>query len=569
MTTEMRTAKAGTAGRRDAGRAGRLLAAARALHEDLALPRVLERILDEAIAALHAERGFLVLFTPDGFEIASARYLDRSAVARAGLRLSRTLLERLRRERQPLVLADALDAPDLAGAPSVRAQQLRSVLALPLSLPPAAPELAPRHVHAPVEDWSRPPAGGAEEEAGDGILGAIVLDNRFRGGVFAEGDAELAEAFGAHAALAVRNARLVDALRARTEALETARAEVERLTAALREKVAAQAEELDRSRELLTGRFDLGGMVGRSDALAKTVALLRKVAPTDFRVLLQGESGTGKELAARALHANSPRRARPFVSLNCATLPESLLAAELFGAARGAYTGANADRAGFFVQADGGTLFLDEVGTMRPEMQESLLRVLQEGEVRPLGGSRARKVDVRVVAATNIPLDRLVAAGRFRQDLLFRLNAVTVLLPPLRERPEDIPLLAEHFLEAAAREGKAPRRTLAPGALRALAGHPWPGNVRELENVIRTAAALADGPVLDEEEIRARLGPAGPAPGPDDAVPGREGPLRTLDDYIRDMILAHGGRMSDIELSRRLGITRKSLWEKRKRFGLL
>jgi DNA-binding NtrC family response regulator len=566
MTTEMRTQKAGTTGRRNAGagRAERLLAAARALHEDLALPRVLERILDEAFAALHAERGFLVLFTPDGFEIAAARYLDRSAVARAGLRLSKTLLDRLRRERRPLVLADALDAPDLAGAPSVRAQQLRSVLALPLPLPPAAPDLAPLRVHAPDESWTRPPASAAERCDDGGILGAIVLDNRFRGGVFAEEDAGLAAAFGVHAALAVRNARMVDALRARTEAWVAAPGVVGRLTAALQEKVAAQAEELDRSRELLAGRFDFHGLIGRSDALAKTLALLRKVAPTDFRVLIQGESGTGKELAARALNANSPRRARPFVSLNCATLPESLLAAELFGAVRGAYTGAVHDRAGLFVQADGGTLLLDEVGTMRPEMQESLLRVLQEGEVRPLGGS-VRKVDVRVVAATNVPLDRLVAEGRFRQDLLFRLNAVTVHLPPLRDRREDIPLLAEHFLEIAAREGKAPRRTLSAGALGTLVGHPWPGNVRELENVIRTATALADGSVLGEEEIRARLGPTGPGPGEN----GPGGALRPLDDYIRDMILAHGGRMSDIELARRLGISRKSLWEKRKRFGLL
>jgi transcriptional regulator with GAF, ATPase, and Fis domain len=517
--------------------AERLLAAARVLHADLALPRVLACILDEAVAALRAERGFCILYTADGFEVAAARYMDRASIARAGAKLSRTLLGRLREERRPLVLADALDDAGLAGAPSVQTQQLRSVLAFPL----------------PDAD-GRPP------------LGAIVLDNRFQAGVFREADAAFAAAFGEHAAQAVRNARLVGELRARTEALEQAHAEVARLKAALEEKVAAQAEELDRSREILAGRFQFGEIVGRSAALRDVVALLRKVAPTDFRVLLQGESGTGKELAARALHAGSPRRAKPFVSVNCGAMPDALLAAELFGAAKGAYTGADADRAGLFVQADGGTLFLDEVGTMRPEMQESLLRVLQEGEVRPLGGARPRTVDVRVLAASNVPLDRLVAGGRFRQDLLFRLNAVTVNLPPLRERRDDLPLLAEHFLERAAKEGRTARRSFAPDAMGLLLEHPWPGNVRELENVVRTAAALADGPVIRREEVRARLGSplavaaaAAPAAAPD---------LRSIDDYVRDMIVAHGGRLGDVELAARLGLNRKTLWEKKKKFGL-
>jgi transcriptional regulator with GAF, ATPase, and Fis domain len=525
----------------DASRAERLLSAARTLHAHLDLPRVLERILDEAIAGVGAERGFCVLFTPDGFEVAAARYMERETIYRAGRKFSRTLLDRLRRDRRPFVLADALEAPDLAGAASVQVQHLRSVLALPLFLP-------------------------GDDAPGDGQpLGALILDNRLREGLFAEADLDFAGALGAHAALAVRNARLVEALRSRTTALEAAHAEVERLKKALEEKVAAQAEELDRSREILSARFQFGGLVGRSEAMARVVALLRKVAPTDFRILIQGESGTGKELVARAIHCNSPRRARPFVSLNCATLPDSLLAAELFGAARGAYTGATADRDGLFIQADGGTLFLDEVGTMRPEMQESLLRVLQENEVRPLGGARVRAVDVRVLAAANVPLDRLVAEGRFRQDLLFRLNVVTLQLPPLRDRREDIPLLASHFLEDAAKAGRVPARAFAPEALRLLVDHPWPGNVRELENVVRTAAALAEGPVVQAEEIRARLAPSSPVAGSRDAD-GRK--PASVNDYIREMILAHGGRMSDQELAKRLGISRKTLWDKRKKLDL-
>ncbi len=234
------------------------------------------------------------------------------------------------------------------------------------------------------------------------------------------------------------------------------------------------------------------GMVGDSPALRKVCELLAKVAPTDVPVLILGETGTGKELVARALHEHSARKARPFLAENCAAVPANLLESELFGHVRGAFTGAVQDRPGHFVAADGGTLFLDEIGDMPLEMQAKLLRVLQDGEVRPVGSNRSRHVDVRVVAATNKDLVASAKQGTFREDLYFRLAVITLQLPPLRERTGDVRHLVRFFVERTAKElGRDLRVT--PEALAALEAWRWPGNVRELENELRRAAALSDG----------------------------------------------------------------------------
>ena len=219
--------------------------------------------------------------------------------------------------------------------------------------------------------------------------------------------------------------------------------------------------------------------------------LLDRLTDTALPVVIQGESGTGKELVARAIHFNGPRRDRPFVSENCAAIPETLLESTLFGYVRGAFTGADHDTRGLFEVADGGTLFLDEVGEMSPAMQGKLLRVLQEGEFRRVGGERTRKVDVRIVAATNRDLARMVEEGKFRQDLYFRLNVARILLPPLRERREDIPLIVEHLLAKHAANAATPAKPLDPAALARLVAYRWPGNVRELENEITRADALS------------------------------------------------------------------------------
>ncbi len=244
------------------------------------------------------------------------------------------------------------------------------------------------------------------------------------------------------------------------------------------------------------------GILGGSAAMKKVFDLLAKILPTHLPVLILGESGTGKELVARALHQHGPRAKGPFLSENCAAIPENLLESELFGHVKGAFTGAVKDRLGHFRSADQGTLFLDEIGDMPLGMQSKLLRVLQEGEVRPVGGTRDFKVDVRVVAATHRELKRMVAERRFREDLWFRLNVLSIPLPPLREREGDVRLLADYFLRLARRELPGRELVLEEEALAALEAYPWPGNVRQLENELRRACALSDGPIR-----RADLGP--------------------------------------------------------------
>jgi two-component system, NtrC family, response regulator HydG len=243
-------------------------------------------------------------------------------------------------------------------------------------------------------------------------------------------------------------------------------------------------------------------LVGASAAMRKLRASLDRLGDQDVPILIQGESGTGKELVARALHDRGARRRKRFVALNCGAIPESLIDSELFGHTKGAFTGATTDRAGVFVEADGGTLFLDEIGDMPLAVQARLLRVLQESEVRPVGGSGTRKVDVRVIAATHVDLAAAVEQGRFRQDLFYRLNVVVLRVAPLRERLDDLPLLAAHFLR---KHGRERPPSLHPDALDAMTAYSWPGNVRELENAVLHAIALHHGEVIGAESLPATI----------------------------------------------------------------
>src|SRR6266496_2032057 len=247
-------------------------------------------------------------------------------------------------------------------------------------------------------------------------------------------------------------------------------------------------------RAQLEERYRFEGIVGKSRPMAKLFQLLETVAPTHSTILITGETGTGKEVVAKAIHHNSPRRMHRFVALNCSAIPETLLEAEIFGHVRGAFTGAVGNRQGRLEQANKGTLFLDEVGTMSQALQMKLLRVLQEREFERVGDSHTIKVDVRVIAATNSDLGRMVAAGQFREDLFYRLNVIPVEMPPLRDRKEDIPLLAQHFIEkyAGDRGVKSPL-TIAQGAMRRLMAYAWPGNVRQLENAVEHAVAFSGG----------------------------------------------------------------------------
>ncbi len=248
-----------------------------------------------------------------------------------------------------------------------------------------------------------------------------------------------------------------------------------------------------RSREQLKHAYPQ--IRGESPALLEVLATLDKICDSEIPVLIRGESGTGKELVARAIHENGPRRGKPYVSENCAALTETLLESELFGHVKGAFTGAVANKPGLFDQADGGTLFLDEVGDMSLGLQKKVLRALQDGEIRPVGGKARKHGDVRIVSATNRPLEQMITDGRFREDLYYRLNVVKLRLPPLRERAGDIPFLIEHFVAKACKQYGLPPKRIAPEAMAMLAAHTWPGNIRELENEVSRMVLMGDDPI--------------------------------------------------------------------------
>jgi two-component system, NtrC family, response regulator HydG len=271
------------------------------------------------------------------------------------------------------------------------------------------------------------------------------------------------------------------------------------------------ASENRRLRRRLQQRLDVEALIGDSPAMRSVKQLIRQVAAADVNVLLQGESGTGKEIAADALHELSDRRDRPFVKISCAAIPETLLESELFGHERGAFTGAAAARPGKFELADGGTLLLDEIAEMSPQLQAKLLRVLQDGSFQRLGGTKEIRADVRLLCATHADIPAAITAGKFRSDLYYRINTVQIVLPPLRERSEDIPLLAGHFLRIFSDAMRKEVRSIAPSALEQLRAHAWPGNVRELNHVLQRAVALADGDTIAGFAFAPAAGAAKPA----------------------------------------------------------
>jgi DNA-binding NtrC family response regulator len=313
-------------------------------------------------------------------------------------------------------------------------------------------------------------------------------------------------------------------------------------------------------------------LVGHSPAIIQVMKTLARVAPSQASVLVVGETGTGKELVARTIHHFSDRADRRFVAVNCSALAEGLLESELFGHVKGAFTGANSARPGLFREADKGTLFLDEIGDISPGLQARLLRVLQEHEIVPVGSEAPVKVDVRVLAATHRDLPALVRDGRFREDLYYRLNVVTLMLPPLRERPQDIPLLLDHFLRSlAARHGRG-RVAIDPEAQLRLLGYSWPGNIRELQNVLERAMLLAEQDVIGPEHLPAEVRPASqpPAIPASPSQPDQPWPLRSLEDLEREhvqRVLAEvrGSREVAAQV---LGISRRTLTRMIQRWNL-
>ena len=315
-------------------------------------------------------------------------------------------------------------------------------------------------------------------------------------------------------------------------------------------------------------RHEADEMIGASPAMRRLRETVEKAAPTTATVLVSGESGSGKELVARAIHRASPRRERALVEVNCAAIPDELIESELFGHEKGSFTGAVRKQAGKFVLADGGTIFLDEVGDMSARTQAKVLRVLQNGEVEPVGAERTERVDVRVIAATHRDLEAEIAAGRFRDDLFYRLNVVPIRTPPLRERLEDLPLLVDYFVRRYAERNNTPRREFAPEAIEHLKAMPWKGNVRELKNLVERLLILAPGATIGREEVLAAAGGAGPELS--DALLS-VATLREFRDNAEKLFILHKLDQNDwnvTQTAQSIDTPRSNLYKKMEQYGI-
>jgi Nif-specific regulatory protein len=494
----------------------RLLEIAKVVMGELDVDRVLTAALDGVIELCGAERGMILLFDPVGtllFE--KARNLDRQDVENPEFQVSRSIIRRVRAEGTPFFDPDLPAQPMGHYGDSVYRLGLMSVICLPM-----------------IHDGQ--------------VFGVVYLDTRNRRRLFTDETLAAVEAFSDFISLAAHNALERRSLCRRVDSLEQE----------LREKY----------------RFE--AIVGGDATMVEVLKLVGQVAASDAAVLLEGESGTGKELVARAIHFNSQRRDKPFVPINCGALPETLQESELFGHERGAFTGAVRASPGWFERADGGTILLDEVGEMPPALQVKFLRVLETGEYSRLGSTTIRHADVRVVAATNRNLERLVEQGIVRQDLHYRLAVFRITLPPLRERRSDIPLLCRHFLGRLRREGsEEPRLSAEAQAL--IERYDFPGNVRELQNILQRAVLTAPGPVIEAENLPATLrsGAGGLRPGgrreePDGSF--KEEKRRVVEEfesrYIRRRLEESAGNIT--RAAKAAGIDVKNFYTKMSRYGI-
>ncbi|MFT5284366.1 MAG: transcriptional regulator with GAF, ATPase, and Fis domain [Planctomycetota bacterium] len=518
--------------------------------------RLLRLIVDSAVSLAGAERGFLLLPASDSdlggpdarnpalLKVRLARSFEGADIPVPASRLSMGIAEKVLIDGRPLLSVDAGRDDRFTAMASVEDLRLRSVVCVSIN----------------VESQ---------------VAGVLYLDNRLQEGAFSENELDLLELLAGQAAIAIRNARQLAELRRRNERLSQSSVRIEGLNQQLGRKIrdrdselAVVRAELERER----GRFDYSSMVGASDGMREVFQQLDRIIACELPVYIYGESGTGKELIARAVHRNGARKDKPFVSLNCAALPDSLLESELFGHTRGAFTGATRSKKGLIEQASGGTLFLDEIGDMSVEMQKKFLRVLQEGEVRPLGSDSRISVDIRLVSASNRDLSVLIETGDFREDLFYRVNVIKVALPPLRERRDDIPLLAEALLARAARETGSEPPFLPHEVQAALVSYDWPGNVRELENEMRRLVVLA-GDVVTLELVSPNIAEGSPAMRSRVASPSLEidGDLRSAVSRFECEAIAAaldrtGGNKS--RAAGELGISRFALQRKLDKYGL-
>jgi len=402
---------------------------------------VLDALMDGVIEITGAAKGFLILFEDGEPIIKVARNLHRENLGSAVSQLSDSIVAQVVQSRSAIIISDAQSHDKFAHAQSVINLKLSSVMCAPL-------------------------------QHKDELLGLIYLGNDTVRGLFEPGTLELLKVFAAQASLIVQNALLLNELKLRNEAL---------------------------SRELDNQRF--GEIIGASPVMEQVFKTVEKVAATEVSVLIGGETGTGKELIAREIHRRSQRRQGPFVTVNCGAIPETLMESEFFGHVKGAFTGAEATRPGKFQAADKGTIFLDEIGEMPMALQVKILRVLQEHQVVKVGATKTETLDIRVLAATNRNLEEEIRRGAFREDLYYRLNVIHIELPALRERGDDVLLLARYLLQRYADEFGSAAKGFSPGAMAAIRRHSWPGNVRELENRIKKAVILCDGSMVGPDDL--------------------------------------------------------------------
>ncbi|HYA26510.1 MAG TPA: sigma-54 dependent transcriptional regulator [Thermodesulfovibrionales bacterium] len=315
-------------------------------------------------------------------------------------------------------------------------------------------------------------------------------------------------------------------------------------------------------RKQIEERYDFKNVVGQSKEITSLIEEVKKIADSKSNVLLLGETGTGKELIARAIHYNSARQDKPFVPINCSAIPETLLESELFGFVKGAFTGATTSKRGLFEEANGGTIFLDEIGDLTQQLQAKLLRVIDDHEIRPLGGVQTRKIDIRFITATNREILREVREGVFREDLYYRIAVVTIKLPPLRNRREDVPILARYFLDKYSQDIGKQVKFIDDVALKILMGYNWPGNVRELQNIIERAVLISDSNTIFPDHLPEGLRTTNTflSDAFDKAL--------SIENYTKEFIRHHQSDHSEQKIAEMLGITRKALWEKRKKWGM-
>ncbi|MDO9018650.1 MAG: sigma 54-interacting transcriptional regulator [Myxococcales bacterium] len=520
-----------------------LLDLSRRLGEENGLERVLDQAVRSAVELTNAERGALLL-AGDGALVLRARVGPRQGDGPDDV-VSRSIADTVWIDGEPVVTLDAKGDRRFAEFRSVHELGVTAVAGVPMRFRGR-------------------------------VVGVLLVESRRRKVAWAASDVSLMLAFAEQAAIAVEHQRVVGELEARTGELETARRTLESLLESRTGELEATRTSLVRAQEALTRRFAPAGVIAGTEPMRRLFALVERVRDADVPVVIEGESGTGKELVARAIHHSGLRARGPFVVVHCGAIPESLLESELFGHVRGAFTGADRDRKGLIASANGGTLMLDEVGEMSPRMQVELLRVLQERRVRPVGAEQDEAVDARVIAATQRPLVELTQEGRIREDLFYRLSVVTLRVPPLRERVEDIPALAAHFLAGFAEAQGGARKRLSREAMTRLLGADWPGNVRQLRHVLESASVLADGPVIEADALAlpraaaplvSAAVTAAVTPGP--AAGGAFTAVRKASERQRIVDALEQVNWNKVRAAGVLGMPRRTLYRRLKEYGLL